>query len=288
MKMLEIKNKDLLNELLSVAYVASELLLCISSFPKQHITGRRLFKSVNLSKRSDVIRAIEIFLKYHILLKLPDDLYEVQIENKEATLLSGILWGMYHHDSDYLARQLSEIVISYPGKNSTLEDNLQTIGYKVAHLESTKNIFTYLATVASEKLVVMTPFLDDFGADMLRRLFEQAGNGVKKVLILRFLSAATENPSYPSGYDIICEYARNNNITIYDYSIARDKNPKHLETFHAKVILSDDKLAYIGSANMNQYSFNNSMELGVLVKGGQAKQTSNILDVIMSISKIYK
>jgi phosphatidylserine/phosphatidylglycerophosphate/cardiolipin synthase-like enzyme len=43
------------------------------------------------------------------------------------------------------------------------------------------------------------------------------------------------------------------------------------ETFHAKVLLADDDEAYVGSANMTKWSFEQSLELGVLVRGRAAR-----------------
>ena len=56
------------------------------------------------------------------------------------------------------------------------------------------------------------------------------------------------------------------------------------ETFHAKVILADDRMAYIGSANMTQASLSVSMELGALLKGNSVKTLGSVVDAILSIA----
>jgi phosphatidylserine/phosphatidylglycerophosphate/cardiolipin synthase-like enzyme len=56
------------------------------------------------------------------------------------------------------------------------------------------------------------------------------------------------------------------------------------ETFHAKVILSDDRMAYVGSAHMTQPSLSVSMELGVLLKGDSVKTPARVVDAVLNIA----
>jgi hypothetical protein len=55
------------------------------------------------------------------------------------------------------------------------------------------------------------------------------------------------------------------------------------ETFHAKVALADNELAYVGSANMTVFA-RPSMDLGFLVEGRSARVISNVLRAVVKIS----
>ncbi len=56
------------------------------------------------------------------------------------------------------------------------------------------------------------------------------------------------------------------------------------ETFHAKVVLADDKTAYVGSSNMTKWSFQYSLELGLLVTGRAASRIAQIVDAAVAVS----
>ena len=56
------------------------------------------------------------------------------------------------------------------------------------------------------------------------------------------------------------------------------------ETFHAKVVIADGDLAYVGSANLTRYA-RHSMELGVLVQGRAARAVSALVRSVERISR---
>jgi phosphatidylserine/phosphatidylglycerophosphate/cardiolipin synthase-like enzyme len=53
--------------------------------------------------------------------------------------------------------------------------------------------------------------------------------------------------------------------------------------FHAKVLIADQDLAYVGSANMTVFA-RHSMELGILVDGRAARVIANVIRGIEKIS----
>ncbi len=75
-------------------------------------------------------------------------------------------------------------------------------------------------------------------------------------------------------------------VSVINYSIERP-GTNMLETFHAKIVLSDNKAAYVGSSNFNRFSFDNSMELGVLVKDSSVKRIGTIIDTLIKIGKYH-
>ncbi len=56
------------------------------------------------------------------------------------------------------------------------------------------------------------------------------------------------------------------------------------ETFHAKVVLSDEDAAYVGSSNMHKWSFEYSLELGLYVRGKAVSRIADILAAVRAVS----
>jgi len=58
-----------------------------------------------------------------------------------------------------------------------------------------------------------------------------------------------------------------------------------IETFHAKLIVADDTLAYVGSANLLNSSEGLSLETGLLVEGAAAVQVARLVDAVLRIAR---
>lgn len=186
-----------------------------------------------------------------------------------------------HHDDNTVS-----VVLTRPGHPSRLEAELENLGWKTASLELTEEAFLSLAANAKEHLVVMTPFLDLVGARWLISLFERTAPEVKRRLILRYLGMPA-HPSYPTGYDAIAAALSEIGVEVFDYALTRE-NANGYETFHAKVVLADRAMAYVGSSNMNKASLEHSMEMGVVVEGKAAQHISRVLDTIMKVADRQK
>jgi hypothetical protein len=69
-------------------------------------------------------------------------------------------------------------------------------------------------------------------------------------------------------------------VEAFDYTVDASDG---FETFHAKVALADNQLAYVGSANMTVFA-RQSMDLGFLVEGRSARVVANVLRAVVRIS----
>lgn len=176
------------------------------------------------------------------------------------------------------------IVLTKPPRPSCLEQELANLGWHTAGIEPTEHAFIGLVQSATKRVVVMTPFFDVTGAKWLRELFEQVGDDVQKVLILRSLDDPARY-DYPQGFDAITTWLNSKNVAVYNYSIPRIDGPGR-ETFHAKVVLCDDHSAYIGSSNLNTASLEHSMELGVVLKGRAALDAKTVIEAVMRSANV--
>ena len=72
-------------------------------------------------------------------------------------------------------------------------------------------------------------------------------------------------------------------VAVLNFRLDRPEAPGN-ETFHAKVVLADDAAAYVGSSNMNQWSFEYSLELGLYVRGRAAARIGGLMDAVRAVS----
>ena len=72
-------------------------------------------------------------------------------------------------------------------------------------------------------------------------------------------------------------------MEVLNFRLDRPEAPGN-ETFHAKVVLADNVSAYVGSSNMNQWSFEYSLELGLYVRGRAAARIATLLRAVRDVS----
>lgn len=167
-------------------------------------------------------------------------------------------------------RDVVSLVVTYPGESSFL-DCLKELSPYYASVPHTAETFMNIALGAEQRLVVMTPFLDEAGAEMVHQMFIAAAPEVKKALIVRS-NAVTA----PAGMMVdISQLAQ-----VYDYMVAKEGG--RFETFHSKAILADNRQAYVGSANMLNSSLSISLEMGFLVTGDAAAMLGRFIDSIIT------
>jgi Phospholipase D Active site motif len=105
-----------------------------------------------------------------------------------------------------------------------------------------------LAQAAVRRLVVMTPFIDAEGFRWLRRTFEAAPPECRKILILR----NADRYAVELGVEH-AEWLRSLHVFVHDYHLSHDAASGRqlpIETFHAKLVVADETLSYVGSANL--------------------------------------
>jgi phosphatidylserine/phosphatidylglycerophosphate/cardiolipin synthase-like enzyme len=73
-------------------------------------------------------------------------------------------------------------------------------------------------------------------------------------------------------------------VSVYEYALPSTL-PSRRETFHAKIVLADDSVFYVGSSNFMGSALDRSFECGVVVRGEAAKELHSVLEALRSISK---
>jgi hypothetical protein len=169
---------------------------------------------------------------------------------------------------------LAAAAITLPRPPSFLSGSLPRTGLAYSNLLTTEGAFKRVANAAATSFVLMTPFLNDSGLDFACELFALT-KAVHRTLIIR-RSGRARSLVWHRQMEL-----RKLNVKALDYTL-----PTHgggYETFHAKVALADNELAYVGSANLTIFA-RNSVELGTLMEGRSARIISSVMGAIQDIA----
>lgn len=200
-------------------------------------------------------------------------------DNALASQLAPLLEGarLYrtrvHQDTD-----LVDVVLTKPPAPSQVSRKLESMLSGGWGFRDTKQLLPAIAGGAKRSLIVMTPFFDNVGAEVVLNLFENTA-AADKCLILR----ATKDGLPPEGLDKVNALLASLGVEVVNFRLDRPGSPGN-ETFHAKTVLGDDDTAYVGSSNMNQWSFEHSLELGLYVRGRAAFRISELLRAVRAVS----
>lgn len=167
----------------------------------------------------------------------------------------------------------ARFVVTLPPEPSKLADALRRdIASGFTALTDTNDAFRHIAIRAKQRLVVMVPFIDWIGATWAVGLFELT-SAPERVLVLR--DASQLNNCGAAG-DRLRQVA----TRVLDYSGAGDSDSD--ETFHAKILLADGVVAYVGSANLLKRSKDVNLECGVMVEGAAVHSIKIVVDAVLA------
>jgi hypothetical protein len=161
---------------------------------------------------------------------------------------------------------MATTVVTMPPSPSVIGAALPATGMAYAALVPTKTTFERLADAAAGSFTIMTPFLNDDGLDFAIDLFRRTRARRRHLIVRR---SGTTRASVDRGWNDL----RQLDVDVLSYRLPVAGG---YETFHAKVLLADQDLAYVGSANMTAFA-RHSMELGILTDGRAARVVASIV-----------
>nr|WP_295884557.1 phospholipase D-like domain-containing protein [uncultured Devosia sp.] len=194
-----------------------------------------------------------------------------------ALVLRGVAHGKHmRRDANEI-----EVVLTPPARPSRLMEVLPNFGPAWAALEHTNDSLIALATRATKKFVIVSPFVDPEGIDWIDSLFAAVGPSVHKVLIVR---GDEQISSLRSERDRVARWTAE--LRTFSISHKRADRELPIETFHAKIVLSDASSAYVGSANMSRWSRDTTLECGMVVRGPAVRSIASLVEAMMSVGKV--
>lgn len=177
-------------------------------------------------------------------------------------------------------RDAVRLVLTEPGLKSALRRAIDDAQALPPVVFQTSDAFFNLARGAKHELVILSPFMDPQGAELLVELFSLCRPEVRRVLICRPLS----EPQCGNAFNPRAADFRRLNVSVIEYALPSSL-PSGRETFHAKVVLADDSEFYVGSSNFMGSALERSFECGVFVRGETAKQMRSVLLAVQSVGK---
>jgi phosphatidylserine/phosphatidylglycerophosphate/cardiolipin synthase-like enzyme len=178
-----------------------------------------------------------------------------------------------HSDHDKV-----QVVVTKPPSPSRFTKELQAATGDWG-LVDTREALPGIAESARTRFCVMTPYVDEIGAPILLNLFARVPKGVRRVLISR----ADSGDLLPPGLRGVAGDLAALAVSVLSFRVEREGTGGN-ETSHAKVVLADDHTAYVGSLNMNRWSLEYSLEVGVCVAGRSAALIANVIDAAERVS----
>lgn len=238
--------------------------------------------NIPFGRKSQALSAIERLQDLGFLAKSDNVLTPIpQSSSFWLELASGLegAWVCWDIMEDWRKKERPKIVVTTPGKRSLFAEFLRTDKNLYVRTCPTWEALCDLADGAGERFVVVTPFLDNKGADMVLELFRKAGSHVKKHLVLRFIHDP-ESRNCIRGLKLVENELKRLGVYIHDFVLTADHNVK--ETFHAKIVLKDRDQAYVGSANLTR---EHSFEVGLMVFAEAADGIARVVDKMIEVAK---
>jgi hypothetical protein len=160
-----------------------------------------------------------------------------------------------------------------------LESALKTVAPEDAPvLTATAQAFRHLARKAQSRLVLLTPFIDEAGANWAIDIFSHTP-AAERILILRDRAKLNEFPA-------LSERLGRLDAQIKEYRVHHPigVRRKPIETFHAKIVMADASHAYVGSANLLESSYEVALECGFIIEGPAVGQVSDLVEAILRVT----
>lgn len=203
----------------------------------------------------------------------------------ELARLATLLRGAEHFRRLRVETPSLEIAVTMPMAPSRLAQQLPDAPGRPGGYLPTPTAFLRVATAAQDRLVVLMPFINGRGFEWLRDLFQAAGRTTEKYLVLRDVGRYAVDLAVHHA-----DWLRAQRVRVLDYHLSHPTDGSRMlpiETFHAKVVLADDRLAYVGSANMLGSGDGTSLEAGVLVDGRAAVQVARLIDGVLQVARRF-
>ncbi|GFP31792.1 cardiolipin synthase C [Candidatus Hakubella thermalkaliphila] len=139
-----------------------------------------------------------------------------------------------------------------------------------------------LITEAEQEILILNPFFERAGFDCLASaLLAAANRGAATTIVTYQLSNLGS-----VNHQVLSSLARQaatlglgDHFTFWEYEQIEER--RVVPAAHAKVLLSDGKSAYIGSANLTGHGMARLLEIGVLLPGSQVGQLRQVFRAIL-------
>lgn len=246
------------------------------------VTGELLIEMAE-DEESESVGTFVDFLDTRAYLSSPDDLFEDSYDVCVDLLIDARrarkVLDAEREESDPLS---FELVCTLPSQDPAFTDH-DPIDFGMQQITSR---LLGLCRESEDSLVLVSPYLEVGGIDWLFPGLEGAlERGVDLTLVSRELEEGGANFRAIERLVKAAEECEGR-LAVYDYYQPRSDSDKPLYTLHSKLLLADDDVAYLGSANFTRYGFSENLEVGVVLEGGDVSQLGKLLRHVIENSAI--
>lgn len=138
---------------------------------------------------------------------------------------------------------------------------------------------------AEESVRIANPYFDP-DETVIRDIAALAARGVETRLLTRETDSGTRGLATTLNriHGIISDSQREL-FTVRDFFERDAETGQQAFATHAKVAIADEKLCYIGSANLTRTSLSSNFELGVILRGELATDAARIFDRVFDLAR---
>ncbi len=136
-----------------------------------------------------------------------------------------------------------------------------------------------LIAEAERDLWIVNPFFDEYGAQrILPPMIGAARSGVKVCILGRQLGKDARQGSGAAIWDIASVFAAEELASMIEIRdlYRQDEQGRQLYALHTKMMIADESIAYIGSANLTRHCLRSNFELGVILRGEGVQPLSDL------------
>ena len=150
------------------------------------------------------------------------------------------------------------------------------------------------AKATTSEIALMAPFFEGEGFVRLREILVDAlDRDVSLTIVTRYLNDSISHNRYVIEEfleHLKAEGISTGKVNTIDYTVWDESVPqadRHQDgenpafTLHAKMMLFDERAAYVGSANITDYGFDRYLELGVLLRGPPVNRCRQLYEFLL-------
>jgi len=156
------------------------------------------------------------------------------------------------------------------------------------HIKSLKKVFLDLFRSASKSICICSPFFESAGmTQFIQILKNKAQDGVSIQILTREGYKLKKFRDLKNLHTLFKEHEIQRKLDIRNYHFS-DSNNHVASSIHAKIIIVDERLGYLGSGEIRKNSIEKNLELGVLLKGEKVLELKAVFDAIFNVSEMIK
>jgi len=205
-----------------------------------------------------------------------------------------IEWNETKHDLKIPKRKLLEfdttrLCITFPPFN--ISGLLSQMKEHYINMNSLLDEFSNLFSKAKTSIKICSPFLEYNGFEYFKEiLIKKAKLKVNLQVLSRQIKIEEKNSRYndiKKVYECFLKEGLERFIDIRNYYY-QSKDNKLMSSIHAKIIIIDDNLAYVGSGEIRKNSFEKNLEVGVILTGSKVSELTLIFNKLFSKSEVVQ